>query len=423
MIPGRRATNLARGRRRSRVQLTVAVLVATGSVAGFSVLSKQDPEREAVGNTATSASVATTTVSIATTTTVPKTKRFSIVVSGDILLHMPLNDRAASYAAESGSGVRDFRPMFSRVKHLLTAADLALCHLETTLSPDGNNLSGYPNFSAAPEIAAAISEAGFDGCSTASNHSYDNGDSGVIATLDHFDKIGLGHAGTARSNNEAKKTRMYGVSGVKVAHLAYTSFLNGGHPSDPWMINLATMDRVAEIKADAKRARQDGADFVIVSVHWGNEFQLASSRTQIDLADAITAIDAVDVVVGHHAHVVQAIEKRNGKWVVFGLGNFLSNQRLTECCPAESQDGIIVRIRVEETDSGFEVTHVDYTPTLVERETYTIIPVSVAAQNPRNSDAARNEYVRSAERTLSAVTSTGTTLTEIPLRTVVSNNN
>ena len=68
----------------------------------------------------------------------------------------------------------------------------------------------------------------------------------------------------------------------------------------------------------------DGARFVIVSLHWGNEGSNDVTSAQRQVAEAVTASGAVDVIVGHHSHVVQPIEQVNGRWVVFGLGNFLT---------------------------------------------------------------------------------------------------
>jgi poly-gamma-glutamate synthesis protein (capsule biosynthesis protein) len=354
-----------------------------------------------------------------TTAPRPSPPRFTIAVTGDILLHMPVTDRAARYAADLGTGARDFRPMFGRIRTLIDGADLALCHLETPLSPDGFGLRGNPTFSSAPEIAPAIASAGFDGCSTASNHSFDTGDTGILATLDHLDMAGIGHDGTARTQADDETPQLYGVGGFTVAHLSYTSFLNASHPDEPWMINLATRDRAAEIAADAVRARAAGADFVIVSVHWGNEFVRAPSGTQVELADAITAIPEVDVVVGHHAHVVQPIAMYHDKYVVFGLGNFLSNQHAATCCPIESQDGVVVRLTVEARATRLEVVAVDFTPTRVDLDSYEIVPVTLAALDPTISESERDELLRSRERTAAAVRSSGLLIDESPAQAVL----
>ena len=363
---------------------------------------------EVAGATATP----TSTPQPTTTTPSPLPARFTIAVTGDVLLHMPVTDRAAAYASERGSGARDFRPMFDPVRKLLRHADLALCHLETPLSVDGSGLRGYPAFNSAPEIAPALADAGYDGCSTASNHTYDQGGTGVAATLDHLDAARVAHSGSARSDTEDTTPTIYDVDGAYVAHLAYTTFLNGAHPNEPWMINLVDLDHLDQVQADAVAARAAGADFVIVSVHWGVEFGRTPTQLQRRLAEALTAIDGIDVVVGHHAHVVQPVERINGKWVVFGLGNFLSNQQQANCCPVDSEDGIVVRITVVQRDGRYVARALDYTPTWVDRTTFRILPASVGATDESLDASLRDRLARSRERTAEAVRSSGVNVGE-----------
>ena len=142
-----------------------------------------------------------TTAAPPTTTTPDRPARVTLAFTGDLLPHIAVDQRAAALGTASGAAF-DFRPMFDQVTPLLAAADLALCHLEVPLSPDGA-ISGYPTFSAPVELADAVAAAGYDGCSTASNHTLDRGTPGVVTTLDRLDALGLGHAGSARTPEEA----------------------------------------------------------------------------------------------------------------------------------------------------------------------------------------------------------------------------
>ena len=126
-----------------------------------------------------------------------------MLASGDVLPHRSVQDRARAYGARSGRSY-DFGPMFAAIRPLVSAADLAVCHLEAPLSPTGRHLSGYPRFNAPPQLAAAIRAAGYDACSVASNHAMDQGAQGVAGTLAVLDKAGLRHAGMARSPREAR---------------------------------------------------------------------------------------------------------------------------------------------------------------------------------------------------------------------------
>lgn len=335
----------------------------------------------------------------------PEPRSFTLAVSGDILPHTPVQQRAREHGATSGVEY-DFRPMFAELKPVLEQADLALCHLETPLSPDNQNLSGFPQFNAPRELADAIADAGYDGCSTASNHSIDKGRDGVVATLGVLDAAGVRSAGTARSPEEADAVEVYEVADVPVAHLSYTYGLNGRPlPEDaPWLVNLIDAERIL---ADAERARQEGAEFVVVSLHWGVEYQSTPSEDQRILADQLTASPDIDLIVGHHAHVVQPIERVADKVVVFGLGNLLSNQSAS-CCATATQDGMVAHVTVTEEVDGqdpgpLQVEEVSYTPTWVERPSYRVLAVQVPLADPALDSGRRAELQASLDRTRGVV--------------------
>src|SRR5690606_41840987 len=91
---------------------------------------------------------------------------FALVAPGDVLIHPALTEQAEA----DGDGGRDFRPLFAGVRPLVSSADVALCHLEVPLAGPDGPFSGYPSFSAPPEVADALADTGYDACSTASNH-------------------------------------------------------------------------------------------------------------------------------------------------------------------------------------------------------------------------------------------------------------
>ncbi|EST35624.1 CapA family protein [Streptomyces roseochromogenus] len=251
----------------------------------------------------------------------PPARGFTLVASGDVLPHTSVIDRAAY---DSGEGGYDFRPMLSGVQPVVARADLALCHMETVYGADGE-YSGYPAFKSPPQIAQGLVATGYDGCSTASNHSLDDGADGIRRTLDAMDQAGLRHAGTARSEAEARSVTILQAGPAKVAHLAYTFGTNStAVPSGrPWAVNLIDERRMI---ADARAARKAGADVVVVSVQWGTEWQDAPDKLQLGLAQRLTAAATdgrpdIDLILGTHAHVPQAYEKVNGTWVIYGMGD------------------------------------------------------------------------------------------------------
>ncbi len=285
--------------------------------------------------------------------------RIEVVVGGDLLIHEGVWQSAAAHAGGAGF---DFGPMFDPVRTFVADADLALCHLEVPLSADDSDLSTYPVFNAPLELADAVAGAGFDGCSVASNHTLDRGTAGIDSTLGHLDRVGLGHAGAARTPEEAATAARYEVEGRTIAHLSYSYGFNGFRipAGEPWRTNLIDPARIV---AEAAREREAGADLVLVSLHFGTEYVAAPSAYQRDVAAAVTASGAVDLVIGHHAHVVQPVDVVNGTPVVYGLGNLLSNMH-----QAERRDGVLVRVAFE-VERGVEPTlaGIDALPTEVDR--------------------------------------------------------
>ncbi|MFE3829604.1 CapA family protein [Streptomyces sp. NPDC059092] len=248
---------------------------------------------------------------------------FTLVASGDVLPH----DSVIAWgneAADDGDGY-DFRPMLAGVKPVVSRADLAICHMETAYGEEEGPFSGYPAFVSPPQLAAGLRATGYDSCSTASNHTLDDGADGVRRTLDAFDKAGLKHAGSARSAAEARRPALLTANGARVAQLAYTYGTNDQPLPDgqPWAVNLVDERRIV---ADARAARAAGADVVVVSLHWGTEWQTAPDDDQLGLGRKLTASRTggrpdIDLILGTHAHVPQAYEKVNGTWIIYGMGD------------------------------------------------------------------------------------------------------
>ncbi|MEU2509069.1 CapA family protein [Streptomyces sp. NPDC007863] len=259
----------------------------------------------------------------------PKPAGFTLVASGDVLPHDSIIRRAA---ADAGDGGYDFRPMLAGAKPVVSRADLAICHMETVYGKAGGPYTGYPAFKSPPEIAAALGATGYDSCSTASNHTLDDGAAGLGRTLDALDAAGVKHAGSARTAAEAARPTLLKAGGATVAQLAYTYDTNG-YPlpeGKPWAVNLLDESRVI---ADARAARAAGADVVVVSVHWGTEWQTEPDERQLSLARALTASATggrpdIDLILGTHAHVPQAYEKVNGTWVIYGMGDQIAGDMI-----------------------------------------------------------------------------------------------
>ena len=270
-----------------------------------------------------------------------------VEASGDLLIHSAVFDRALVLG---GGRHYDFAPMFAQIKPYIQGADLALCHVETPMTPAPP--AGYPTFNTPPALATAIAQTGWRACSTAATHSLDQGQTGVDDTIRALDRAGVAHAGTFSSAAAQKTPLIMTVKGVRVAFLAYTELTNGIPSPHPWSVNRAS---AAQILSDAHRARTDGAKAVIVNIHWGDQYVARPSSFQLALASTLTRSPDITAVVGQHVHIVQPIRILNGKLVVFGEGNLISNQT-SACCPAASQDGMIVLLTITVDSRGARVT-------------------------------------------------------------------
>lgn len=299
-----------------------------------------------------------------------KPARFTLVAAGDVLPHGPLNASATRH------GTIDYTPLLAGLDPWVRQADLALCHLEAPVAPPGTAPSGYPAFGAPKELIRDLAEQGWDGCSTASNHSMDRGLPGVTATLEALDAAGLGHVGTARDADERAPQR-YTLDragrSLTVAHLSATYGLNGfSVPEDqPWAVDLMDADRVI---GQASAARENGAQLVVVSMHAGAEYVAEPTDEQREFARRLAASRQVDLIIGHHAHVPQRLTRLDGgpggsgMWVAYGLGNMISNQS-AECCDARTTNGVLLTATVTQPEPGTpaRVSAVEWTATTVDR--------------------------------------------------------
>ncbi len=258
-------------------------------------------------------------------------------------------------------------------------ADLALCHMETPVSPTGV-ASGYPVFAAPVELVPSLAAVGFDGCSTASNHSVDKGFAGIEATHDAFEEAGLGFAGTAVSQDEAAVTQFYEVTEagrtITVANVSYTYGLNGLPKPEgkPWSVNTFDADAAdaGPIVEAAATAREQGADVVLASVHCCVEYTTEPTAAQRSIAQQVADSGEVDLYIGHHAHVPEPLElleggpDGSGMWTAFGLGNFLSNQG-TQCCVADTNSGVLLAATIAVDPDGGVAVDAGWTGITVDR--------------------------------------------------------
>lgn len=320
----------------------------------------------------------------------------TILGSGDVLIHPPLWAQAAADARAAHRTGYDFGPIYAGVAPVTRAADLAICEMETPLASPQGPFSGWPNFNAPPQVLTALKGAGYDSCTTASNHTLDQGYTGVKRTLDELDAAGLEHTGSARSAAEAAHPLIVTTTnGVRIAQLAYAFGFNGIPVPDgqPWLANLID---VPKILAAAHRAKLAGADIVVLSLHWGTEYDHGATAEQTSEADRLLASPDVDVILGDHAHVVQPFQKLHGKWVAYCMGNQISRHAQPI---DDNREGVMPRFTFTEVaPRRFVITKAEAIPTWMELSPrLRLIELPAALADPNTPDGLRATY-RAADR-------------------------
>ncbi|TJZ54695.1 CapA family protein [Streptomyces piniterrae] len=325
---------------------------------------------------------------------------FTLLAAGDVLPHREVIEQSRKDAHGRG---HDFRAMLAGVKPVVSGADLAICHVGAVYGKEGGPLSGRPPFASPPQLAAALKHTGYDSCSTASDHALDDGTDGVRRTLGAMDAAGLRHAGSARSTAEAGRPTLLKAGPAKVAQLSYTYGTHGTNSTtlpggQPWAVNLIDRDKIV---ADARAARKAGADVVVVSVHWGTEWQQAPDGQQRALARALTSARTagrpdIDLILGTGAHAPQAYEKVNGTWVVYGLGDQLTGRVPTVrgTLDARANESSMARFtfaRQPGNDARWAVRRAEFLPQLADpKGGFRVIDLAMALTR----DPGRSDYLR-----------------------------
>ncbi len=350
------------GRARSLLALaaTVAVAAAMTGCGGSGKPSSSSQQQSTVAQTSAGASEPQPVT--------PKPVKLTVEVNGDLLIHSPVWERAL----QDGHGHYDFYPMLREISPFIKQADLAICHVETPITP--RPPTGYPIFNTPPALASAIRRTGWRICDTASNHSVDQGQYGIDQTGRALSGAGVLHTGSFASPAAQRRTLMVKVKGVRVAFLAYTEMTNGIPLPHPWSVNIA---RASAVRRAAHLARRRGAQVVIVNFHWGDEDVSQPSSFQLRLASALARDPDITAIVGQHVHVVQPIERVHGKLVVDGEGQLLSNETAA-CCPIETEDGMLVFLHIVVNGGHSRVAGISYMPTWNRHPDYAVLPIGEA---------------------------------------------
>ncbi len=277
--------------------------------------------------------------------------QLKLVFTGDIMGH----DTQIASALATGEPGYDYKPCFQYLRPYLQEADLVIGNLEVTFA--GEPYKGYPAFSSPDELARALKWAGFDILVNANNHALDRGQKGLARTIEILEQEGLVQSGTF--SDSGSRASYYPLviekKGIRIALLNYTYGTNGIKDRPPSIVNRIDKEQIRE---DMLKASTAQPDFILVTMHWGNEYKLTESTQQQELASFLFELGA-DAVIGSHPHVVQPIRgEEAGNLVVYSMGNLISNQR------TRPRDGGIVFEMVLSKDAH-EITSHAYLPVWV----------------------------------------------------------
>ena len=253
----------------------------------------------------------------------------SILAVGDLML-----------AGSMAPVLRQYGPdyPFDSVRTIIRNSDIAMANLEAPFADCGEAHDKKYTFRMRPDAVSGIKNAGFDLCTLANNHILDYGREGLAQTLQVLNSAGLAYCGAGMNRNEAEDPCIVTSHGIRVGFLAYSLT----YPEDFW----ATLSRCgtafprqSALEKNIREIKQM-ADVVVVSFHWGGERMEHPKPYQREYARRVIDLGA-DVVIGHHPHVIQGIEKYKNKLIFYSLGNFAFGS--TNPCYRE---GVMIKIWV-----------------------------------------------------------------------------
>lgn len=250
--------------------------------------------------------------------------KITLLGAGDNMQHTPMLT-----ACKTDSGY-DFEPIYTQIKPVVSAADIAFVNQEMPINPAAEP-QGYPLFNAASEMCEALVDTGFDVISESNNHMLDQGEKGLQATIDYWKtKSGITQVGAYQDDADLHKPHIVEKNGFKVAYLAMTEMTNNFSLPGDSKLRILYTSQTDTIRQLIQAARQQ-ADIVVVSVHWGTEdtFDLTDAQTML----AQKMVDwGADVIFGNHPHALQKLTtlKRQSDGatcpVIYAFGNLISTQ-------------------------------------------------------------------------------------------------
>ena len=248
-----------------------------------------------------------------------KTTKASLVMVGDALLH------SSVYKDAYVDGRYDFSGQLEFIKPISQKYDLAFYNQETVLGGTELGLSDYPTFNSPQEFGDEMIDSGFNIVNLATNHTMDRGEKAILKSCEYWNskKDKVLSVGSYCSSTERDEIKIKEINGIKYTMLSYTYGTNGiAVPSGKeYLVNLYSDEQA---KKDIEAVR-DKVDLLLVSMHWGVEYQAEPTEEQKREAEYLASL-GVDIIIGTHPHVIQPITYIDDTLVIYSLGNFISAQ-------------------------------------------------------------------------------------------------
>lgn len=256
-------------------------------------------------------------------------KQFVSICDNAVLRATFVGDVMMGRSVEQIGKREGYESLFENVSYLWKDSDYVSCNLESAVldTPYNYNESDKEIHLYAKENSVnALKKVGFNIASVANNHIGDYGRKGILNTISVLEKENLDYVGVGENLEEAKKYNIKEINGVKVATIAISDIIPKNFTATDEKAGMLTTDysEYILIVIDAK----ENADLVIVNMHWGEEFGKTVSDEQEEIAKNLINAGA-DIIIGHHQHTVQSIQKYNGGIIFYGLGNFVFDQGWT----------------------------------------------------------------------------------------------
>ncbi len=304
----------------------------------------------------------TTLILLFCSVTLSTQEKITLLFTGDLMQH-----REQIEAAHTNNGNYNYDYCFSRVKSIISSADIAIGNLELVIG--GAPYTGYPSFSAPVCYLQALKNAGYDILLTGNNHCLDRRKRGLERTISMLDSLHIAHAGTYRNKGERENhyPLFYRHNNFGIAFLNYTYATNGIPVNKPNIVNY--IDTAIMLK-DIAKALSFNPDAIIACMHWGDEYISLPNGTQKRLASWLLS-HGVTHIIGTHPHVVQPIEivtDQTGKEhvVAYSLGNFISGMTARN-----TDGGIILQLTLHKDNNSCKISDCHYRLVWVGRPTLT----------------------------------------------------